>query len=273
MRDKKCNKKTGGFWVSAVIWSAMACVLTVSLLGMPVPVEADTASAYVSDQEGLLTGDEVSSLESACQEFARTYDCSICFVSAGDQEIGENHDENDDRKYIETCAEQKFGKGADVISLLIDMDTRYYYVDVMGDTAQEIYPEAKQEKIRNAVEEQLKDGNYAEAPFTFVEKAGYWYNRDPKTSAYVMWTFISAGVAGVIVLIWFLVAAFKHKEQHVAAEANGYVRPDSFHLSVRQDRFLRSYVTRVEKPKENESSHSSGGGHSSGGHSGGGGHF
>ncbi|MGN0362647.1 MAG: TPM domain-containing protein [Bilifractor sp.] len=268
MRMEQRRKKAEGFLVSV-----MTCILAIVLLCVPVQADTNPAGAYVSDQEGLLSSDEVSSLEDAFRQFADSYDCSICFVSAGDQEIGENHDENDDQQYIETLAEQKFGKGADVISLLIDMDTRYYYVDVMGDVAQDIYPEAKQVKIRDAVEEQLKDGNYAEAPFTFVEKAEYWYNRDPKTDAYVRWAFISAGVAAVIVLIWFMIAASKHKEQHVASEADAYVQPDSFHLSVRQDTFLRSYVTRVAKPKENNSSHSSGGSSSGGGHSGGGGHF
>ena len=195
-------------------------------------------------------------------------------MSAGDPQIGENHTEEDDRTYLENFNEQNFGAGSDSIGLLVDMDLRYYYIDIMGDQALQAFTDQKQAKLQEAVEEELAQGNYAQAPFTFVDQADYWYGRNPKSGSYVMWTLISIGVAVLIMFFWYRSAAAKHKEQHVSAEAAAYVRPDSFRLSVRQDRFLRSYMTRVARPKNTggggTSTHSSGSGTS---HSGGGGHF
>ena len=159
------------------------------------------------------------------------------------------------------------------------MDFRYYYLDIMGSHALQVYTNAKQQKIQNSVEEKLAEDDCAGAALAFVQEADDWYGADedpdPKTGSYLVWTLVSIGVAALIVFLWYCTAAKKHREQQVAAEAAAYVQPGSFQLSRRQDRFIRSYVTRVARPKSNESgggttTHSSGSGTS---HSGGGGHF
>ncbi len=277
-RKRKVERKTGRSAITRclllLLLLAAAVLPAFGAADVPVFADASGSPAYVTDQQGLLTQEEADQLAEACGEFAKKYDCNIFFVSAGDPQIGENHTEEDDRTYLENFNEQNFGAGSDSIGLLVDMDLRYYYIDIMGDQALQAFTDQKQAKLQEAVEEELAQGNYAQAPFTFVDQADYWYGRNPKSGSYVMWTLISIGVAVLIMFFWYRSAAAKHKEQHVSAEAAAYVRPDSFRLSVRQDRFLRSYVTRVAKPKNNggsgTSTHSSGSGTS---HSGGGGHF
>ena len=262
-RKRKAGRKTGRSAITRclLLFLLLAAAVLPAFGAADVPVFADASGspAYVTDQQG---------------EFAKKYDCNIFFVSAGDPQIGENHTEEDDRTYLENFNEQNFGAGSDSIGLLVDMDLRYYYIDIMGDQALQAFTDQKQAKLQEAVEEELAQGNYAQAPFTFVDQADYWYGRNPKSGSYVMWTLISIGVAVLIMFFWYRSAAAKHKEQHVSAEAAAYVRPDSFRLSVRQDRFLRSYMTRVARPKNTggggTSTHSSGSGTS---HSGGGGHF
>ena len=277
-RKRKVERKTGRSAITRclllLLLLAAAVLPAFGAADVPVFADASGSPAYVTDQQGLLTQEEADQLAEACGEFAQKYDCNIFFVSAGDPQIGEDHTEEDDRTYLENFNEQNFGAGSDSIGLLVDMDLRYYYIDIMGDQALQAFTDQKQAKLQEAVEEELAQGNYAQAPFTFVDQADYWYGRNPKSGSYVMWTLISIGVAVLIMFFWYRSAAAKHKEQHVSAEAAAYVRPDSFRLSVRQDRFLRSYVTRVAKPKNNggsgTSTHSSGSGTS---HSGGGGHF
>ena len=277
-RKRKARQAAGkaGIARCLLLFLLLSAALLPAFGAAGVPVFADTSgsSAYVTDSQELLTREEAYQLAEACGEFAEKYDCNIFFVSAGDQQIGENHTEEDDQTYLENFNEQNFGAGSDSVGLLIDMDLRYYYIDIMGDQALQVFTDQKQAKLRDAVEEELAQGNYAQAAFTFVDKADYWYGRNPKSGSYVMWTLISIGVAALIVFFWYRSAAAKHKEQHVSAEAAAYVRPNSFRLSVRQDRFLRTYVTRVAKPKNDggggTSTHSSGSGTS---HSGGGGHF
>ena len=277
-RKRKAGRKTGRSAITRCLLLLLllaAAVLPIfGAADVPVFADASGSPAYVTDQQGLLTQEEADQLAEACGEFAKKYDCNIFFVSAGDPQIGENHTEEDDRTYLENFNEQNFGAGSDSIGLLVDMDLRYYYIDIMGDQALQAFTDQKQAKLQEAVEEELAQGNYAQAPFTFVDQADYWYGRNPKSGSYVMWTLISIGVAVLIMFFWYRSAAAKHKEQHVSAEAAAYVRPDSFRLSVRQDRFLRSYMTRVARPKNTggggTSTHSSGSGTS---HSGGGGHF
>ncbi len=170
-RKRKAGRKTGRSAITRclLLFLLLAAAVLPAFGAADVPVFADASGspAYVTDQQGLLTQEEADQLAEACGEFAKKYDCNIFFVSAGDPQIGENHTEEDDRTYLENFNEQNFGAGSDSIGLLVDMDLRYYYIDIMGDQALQAFTDQKQAKLQEAVEEELAQG----IPVFELEKA------------------------------------------------------------------------------------------------------
>ena len=228
-------------------------------------------SPYVYDQYGLFTEEEDQELEEACRAFHDAHpELEAYFVTVDNETAGGTSDWYT-QEYIEQFAQAH--SDGNSIAMIINMESRYYYVDVYGDRATACYPYRQQDKIRASIEDRLYDGEYYEAVTTFLSQAEA-YSSDSRMEGFgIVDIGICLAVGAVAALAITGVRASKHKNVRMKTDARNYVASGSLRFRVRNDRFIRTYQTRVRKA---ETRSGGGGGTSAGhssGHSGGGGHF
>ena len=238
----------------------------------------------VIDTYGLFSESESAALEQACLQFEQETGIRTAILSVNTATVG-GQGEDDSVAYIEAYADTLSGQ--DFIGLLINMDIRYYYIDVTGDEALRIYTDSRKGQLGDAVVDRLAEGNYAASAQVFLEKAAqqcayarnnqsYGTIKEEKTGFRTDLFGIAAGLAAVISGIATATRAKKHKERQVATEANRYIVPGTINLHRNRNVFVSQYLTRVPIAQEKDHSggftttHTSSGG---GTHSGHGGHF
>lgn len=187
-----------------------------------------------------------------------------------------------------------FGKNSsrDGILLLIDMDTREFYISTSGKgilyydddridkMLDNIYPAATSGDYSLSVKTFVNDAaNYASrgVPFSnrnyVIDKNGNYVYREP-----IHW-FIIIIVSGIITAITIWIMSSKHKVVRLSSTAGEYLDKNSVNITNRQDIFLDTHTSSVYiAPSSSSSGGRSGGSsthHSSSGrsHGGGGRHF
>lgn len=259
------------------------CMLCIAMLAA---VRVQAQDERVIDTYGLFSDYDISALDEACRQFEEETGIRTAVLSVDAETVGGSWD-RDSIQYIEAYADSL--QETDFIGLLINMDARYYYIDVRGNDALRIYTDSRQEQLGDAVVEQLSYGNYAAAGKDFLELAAqqcayaranqsYGTVVEEKTGfqagLFGMAAVLAAIVSGIIT--WF--RSHRHKERQIATEAYRYVVPGTINLHRNKNVFVSQYVTRVPIAQEKDSgggggfttTHMSGGGSS---HSGHGGHF
>ena len=269
-----------------ILTSGMAAVcflVIISLTVLTLRAEDDR----VIDTYGLFSGSQIADLESACAQFEEQTGIRTAILSVDSGTVG-GYSDRDSIRYIEAYADSL--QEPDFIGLLINMDARYYYIDVRGDTALRIYTDSRQEQLGNAVVEQLSLGNYASAGRVFLSRAAQLYSYAVGNQSYgtiveekngfQAETLGMAAVFGALFSgIFTGVRARRHKEKKMATEANRYIVPGTINLHRNRNVFVSQYVTRVPIAKKEDIGGGGGGfttTHMSGGgsmHSGHGGHF
>lgn len=256
------------------------------------PVSAD--SGYVQDMDGQLEESEEERLEQACEDFREAHGFDIYILTVSPDEVG-GSTEQDNIDYVEAFTDERASSGA--IALLINMDFRYYYLDVTGEVPLEIYTDSRQEDLESDVREYLSYSDVSGAAGAFVSQAddiaasaensdgtydGNGYESREKEETDVTAIFVvPAVIAAIASLILLTVRAGMHHQKKEARDASAYIMQNSVSFPVRQDVFISQYETRVPVSYDDDDGHP-GGSHSgththvsSGGHthSGGGGHF
>ena len=276
----KATKETNLF-IRMILVMAAAGLLAACMV---VPVLAQ--SWHVTDTYGLFSEQEMDALENACTAFEESTGIQTAILSIDAMEAGGSRDQ-DSIRYIEAYADSL--PQDDFIGLLINMDTRYYYIDIRGDQALRIYTDSRQEELGDAVVSQLASGNYAAAGRVFLDGAARQYTyavehnsygtiREEK-SGFRAEILGAAGVLSALVsAIVTAVRARRHQNRMEAADANRSIVPGTIDMYKNRNVFVSQYVTRVPIIEEKSggggggftTTHTSGGGHS---HSGHGGHF
>jgi uncharacterized protein len=232
---------------------------------------------YVVDGEGLFPENERQALEEQCEEFHEKYGVNIYVLTAGNEEVGGAADE-DTQRYIEDYADRVYAD-EDAVGLIINMDIRYYYLDICGDKALSLYTDSRQEVLREKIVSAFKVNNYYGAVTDMIQQAGIYAERGPGEASSRTLTgtefLIGLGISALASLLILLFMCSRHREQKIAHDANEYIAQGSFVLTGKQDVFQRQYVTRTKKVKSSSggggtTTHRSSSGRS---HSGGGGHF
>ena len=265
-------------WMAALCF---LCILSLTVLTLHARDER------VIDTYGLFSESETAELESACMQFEQQTGIRTAVLSVDAEAVG-GYSDRDSIRYIEAYADSL--QDPDFIGLLINMDARYYYIDVRGDTALRIYTDSRQEQLGNAVVDQLSAGNYESAGKAFLSRAGQLYSyavgnqsygtvveekKGFQAEAFGLAAALGAVFSGIITGV----RSRRHKEKKLASEADRYIVPGTVNLHRNRNVFVSQYVTRVPIAKKEDNGGGGGGfttTHMSGGgsmHSGHGGHF
>lgn len=224
------------------------------------PVWAD--GSRLVDNAQLLTAHEQLALEARLDRASEQFDVDIVVVTV--YGLG--------GKSARTFADDFFdygGYGNDGVLLLVDMQSRQWYISTTGSCIDTI-KNATVDQIGDAMLPELSAGDYAGAFDTFVSQCEYYleYGDEAGQPSAASRFFVCLLVGFVIALI--AVMAMKGQLKSVRQKnAGAYQKAGSLHLTQAYELFLYRNVRRTEKP-QNNSSHTGSSGRS---HGGGGGRF
>ena len=220
------------------------------------PAAAQSSAQWVQDGYPLFSESEVQALDGLCQAVYDKNGIPIFILTVDSAAVGSSADDAV-IAYIEDYADRQIR--GDCIGMIINMETRYMYIDVKCD---------------------LSEGNWYQAACDFVSMADAAYNGQSGSAASaedraenrLIFTGFSGLLAAIFTGTAYKARSSKHREKRIAVSAQPYVVGGNIHLTRREDDFIRSYTTQVRKQSDSggTSTHTSSGGHS---HSGGGGHF
>ena len=239
-------------------------------------VRAEAEALLVRDYYSLFSEDEVQALDEQCRAFYEKNGLPIFILTADNAAVGGSADSTT-VAFIENYASRNFS--GDCVGLIINMETRYMYLDVKCDNEEtrRRLTDAKQRRIHDVVREALASGDWYGGAQAFIRQTDEEYNYEGGSSregSGILYYGVCAVLAAAITGIMYAARASKHKEKRIAVSADPYVVGGTIRLTRQADDFVRTYVTRVAKPKESSgggtSTHTSSGGHT---HSGGGSHF
>ena len=251
------------------------------------PVPDERLQPRLVDGAGLLSESDQSALLEQLDEVSerQQFDVAIVTISSLDgRTVVEYADDFYDYNGY------GFGDDADGILLLVSMDTREWAINTTG-LGETIFTDKGQEYITDQFVSYLSDGDYyggfalfAELCDQFIEEytttgKAYDYGNMPKEPfgwfGAICGSLVVGVIAGIIVALSLKSQLTSVKPQ---AMANAYIRQGSMQITERNDLFLYHNITRVARPKDNDSRSGGGGGggssthHSSSGRSHGGSH-
>lgn len=231
----------------------LVCMLSLSLA---VPAFATSASKAIAliDEANLLSQDEERQLSTRLGQIGEEYHVQIVIITMDTME-GDDIDQ-----YIELLYDSiglGYGENKDGILLLVSMNPRKVAMLTNG-AAHDAIATREEDKILDAIVDDLSDGNYADAFNTFADKCEYYLEGHANGFPFNFGK--SLLIAVVIGLLAGLITAFCLKAQLKSVrrqhQADAYVKPGSMQLTVRRDMFLYRNITRTRK-QNNSSSGSS----------------
>ena len=263
----------------SVFFAVLLCVV------VSVPVFADTAEDYTPhliDNADLLTGEEESNLLAKLDEISDRLSVDVAVVT--EDSIGDKTP----REYADDFYDYN-GFSANGILMLINMDYREVWFSTCGSCIQ-IFHDQRIESLVQSSLSKLADGDYSAAVRTFFQRAENFLTQgaepdspiyeveDPEELDYTpetalqktakripLYLLIAAAVSGISIAVM----VSSNKSARTAREASRYLESNSVRITLRNDQFLRSTVTKVRIDHDS----SSGGGRSGRSHGGGGGRF
>ena len=237
----------------------------------------------MSDIYGLFSVSEEEKLKEACTAYTEETGIDAAILAIGYDQAGSYEDMI---RYMEDYADRYMGENS--IGLIINMDIRYYYVDIKGSEALSVYTDQRQVELGDEVIRYLSSGSYAGAAGAFLTRAAQQYAYAHETGAYGTIVqekergfrgSVLAGAAALAAVISALITGLRrgrHNERHLAADADRYVVPGTVNVYVNRDTFVSQYVTRMPRVEQEPkgggggftTTHMSGGGHMHSGHGG-----
>ena len=244
---------------------------------------AETQPPRLVDDAGLLSGSEKRTLTAKLGEISSRQKLDVVIVTEnglGGKSIRDFADDYFDYNGY------GYGKGKDGILLLVDMDSRNYWMSTRG-YAIDVFTDARIDYIGGCFKDDLSAKNYFDAFDTFADKCEEFINRANDSEPYDTGTLPRAPLSKIWILlsiiIGFIIASIivggmKRKLKTVRPQnsANSYLKEGSLDLTESSDLFLYNTVTRTEIPKDDDSSSGGSSTHTSSSgstHGGGGGSF
>lgn len=222
-------------------------------------ISDDTAALY--DLDGSLSEAEEKELFPIITELVREMGFSVCVVISDN--VGESKTNAQVIDYADLLLESFCGIDGDGILLLINNDTKYDRISTSGRCIG-LFSDRDIERIFDSFYDDLKDGNYYNAVYSFSKAVKRYSDRDSASASFgellglvafsaPWWLFFP-----VIFTIVFVYNVKRRYDLRPQKGAGNYLVTDSIrYTEEKKDTFLRSYV-RVES--------SSSGSHSSSGH-------
>jgi uncharacterized protein len=249
-------------------------LLVVSFLFLSFPL---FAQRRVVDNAGLLSGTEISALESLAAQIAFAYNFDLVILT--ETSIGNASPMNYADNYFDYNG-YGLGRDRDGCLFLQVTETRDYRFSTSG-RGKKILNSAAYNKLESDVVSFLRNDDPAGAYRTFIAD---WENflaldayskSDNFVTEHALWFYIGAWVVSLIImLVAVSIMKAKLNNVHPKTEADRFIIPGSLAFTLRQDSFLYSAVTKSER-SDSYSSGGSGSHMSSSGrsHGGGGGRY
>ncbi|WP_026508992.1 MULTISPECIES: TPM domain-containing protein [unclassified Butyrivibrio] len=235
--------------------------------GMVDPVYCQDGTLFpVIDAADLMTDDEENELAQHIYQVEDKYESAIVIVTIDD--LGSRNVEEYGDDFYDYNGYGYNGTNNGIL-FLIDISTRQWHITTTG-TAINIFTDSAQEDLIDACKSSLSAGYYYQAFDQFVsacdERQQDVIDSKTFTTGKFLICLIVGLVLGLIVLLMFI---GQLKTVHWEAGASNYSQK-GLSLSRKQDRFIRTTVTKTARPKESSgsSTHSGSSGTSHGGSSG-----
>lgn len=257
--------------------SVLLCFLVLSV--MVLPAYADTLPRVV-DQADLLTPTEEAELEEKALSLWDSCQLDVVIVTVN----------STDGKSVQTYAddyydEHAYGYGSDYsgILLLIDMDSREWYISTCGEAIY-IFTDYGLDEMGEDILPKLSSGDYHGAFDTWLDLIPYYceqYENGKPIDGYVtpdayepesgdeivyydspsplgsIWVALLVGAVIAAVAVWVMYSQMNTaKAQKNAVQ---YIKNGSYNLHTHRDLFLYSRVNRTPRPKQTSSGSRGGG--------------
>lgn len=244
--------------------------------GLGVTLFGAGSAPFVVDDALLLTQKEIDKLEEKAEDLAFEYDCGV-YVLTVDSLEGKTPREYAQDYYLDN--DLGIGEGQNGIMFFIAMDSRDYITitygkDPTGEYEYGIgiraFSDFGIEKMEEQVVPQLSDGDYngafttymdvCEEYLAFLKEEGHPYDVNDGPKNYLVRIliviFVPLGIAGIVCGVFYS----QMKTARMKTEARDYIDKNSFRLTSRNDRYIRTTVTRTKIEKSDSSSGGSSGG-------------
>ena len=237
-------------------------LLVLSLLAVPAAMAAEFP--YVCDDAGLLTEDQIATLESMGQSAADNYGIGMYIITVDDYNDYGSGDVFE--VSYQLYHEHSLGRGDERngILLLLSMQERDYALFVYGDQAEYAFSDYALQMLEDQFLDDFKwddwyDGlyDYMETGLEFLGKAA---QGEPVRENMMKYTPI---VIGIALLVAYLVCGFfksQMKSVFKKAEADTYTDEGGLVLTDSQDHYTHTTTVRTKINTSSSSSRSGGGG-------------
>ena len=244
-------------FLTFLILSAVICSLAFQV--------SAAGTERVIDDAQLLSTDEEAALESLISEQSALLNLDIVILTV------DSLDGRSPGNYADSYYDSNgygFGSDGSGLLFLLAMEEREWYISTCG-RAISLFPSSAIDDMGSAILPWLSSGEYYIAFSLWLEDLAAYQHTNPSDSNEGSRTssvnlpisaLIGAVVAGIAVLIMRGTMNTARKQ----SGAGEYVRNGSYHLTLHQDIFLYSHVSKTPKPK-NTSSSSGGRSHGGGG--------
>lgn len=231
-------------------------------------IPAERRLDYVVDNAGVLTAEELASLNAAAAAVSEQYKCDVAYILVPDTDGRDT--ENFTFDFYEANG-YGYGSNDDGVMLLIDVVNRQFRCITHGYGAYAV-TDAGQEYLEEHYLRHLKNSDWAKAGEAYISAvetllsgardggAPYDVDNMPRESNVLMWVFIDLVIGIVLALIPVSVMKRQLKTVQTQRGAANYVRDNSFNLVRSHDHFVTSFITKTKRPEPNDNNSGGGGG-------------
>ena len=241
---------------------------------------------YVRDEAGLLTEEQVSTLEEQAKTISNAQKCGVYILTVDDFTADGSDTIRDFSKGYYKDNDLGWGDGRDGEMLVLSMADRDYWLLAYGNHGNAAFTDDNRSTVEDAFLDNFREDDWAggfadyltasEELLTEAPSGGdYSYDGDYSgdSMTFFNWKLLGICVIGscVIALIVCLIFKAQMKSARLKQDASDYVDRGDIRIHAREDRFTHRTESRVRIHDDDD--HGGGGGVDSDGFSGGGGKF
>ncbi|MDO5148341.1 MAG: TPM domain-containing protein [Oscillospiraceae bacterium] len=218
-----------------------------------------SGGSHVFDYDNSLSDEEEKLLDESIKQAEQKYGLNIAIVITDD--LGTKSS----MEYADDFYDDMFGINTDGILFLMDNDTQWDHISTSG-RAISMYSESYIDRMFSAVTPALKRGSYFEASVKFLDMLDTGKGFRTAFFHYLPYGLI-AGVIISLIACAVVVHSYKTKRK---VSPRSYITENETHFTVKQDRYVRQYTTKVKIESDSSSgggTHTSSSGGTHGGHS------
>ncbi len=214
------------------------------------------SGAVMSDGAGLLSDGEESALNAQMASLCQQYDINIAIVTT------DTLDGKNPGRYANDRYEGLFGANADGILFLLSMEDGDWYIVTEG-RGKELLSDGEVYDSVDVISYELGENEFYDAFSAWLQELPGWLDAtEPEPQPNFA---VSLVIGAVVALIVVLIMRSGMNTKRPQASARHYLVPGTYHLSVAQDFYLYSHISKRPRPKSNSSSGGRGGSRGGGG--------